>query len=134
MEGVSRCRVIVDADLAFPAHDVSGGRCDYIVFLAESDAGTLVVPMELKNGGVDASEVAEQLQRGADFADRFVPNTNGDLPLLPVLFHSRSIHPKQRKTLNRAKIRFRGHNLTIKTERCDRPRNLANVLGIPSRR
>ncbi len=134
MEGVSRCRVIVDADLAFPAHDVSSGRCDYIVFLADSDSNAFVVPLELKGGGVDASEVVVQLQRGADFADLFVPETDGDIPLLPVLFHSRSIHPNQRKTLNRTKIRFRGRDLTIKTGRCNHPRNLANLLGVQAQR
>ena len=134
MEDVARCRVIVDADLAFPDHNVSGSRCDYIVFLADSDTSAVVVPMELKSGGVDASEVAEQLQCGADFADLFVPETDGDIPFLPVLVHGRSIHPKQRKTLNRVKIRFRGRDLTIKTGRCNRPRNLADVLEVPSRR
>ena len=129
MEDVARCRVIVDADLAFEAHNVSGSRCDYIVFLADSDTSAVVVPMELKSGGVDASEVAEQLQCGADFADRLVPRSNGEIRFRPVLFHGRRIHKKQLNTLNRTKVRFRGRDLTIQTGRCNRPRNLANVLG-----
>lgn len=131
MNDMPRCRVIVDSDLAFPAHNVSGGRCDYILFLITPDTDALVVvPMELKSGSVDASEAAEQLQCGADFADRFVSENNGNLRFLPVLFHGRSIHPMQRNTLNRTKIRFRGLEFTIKTERCNRPRNLASTLGL----
>lgn len=133
MNDVPRCRVIVDADLAFPAHKVRGSRCDYIVFLIDSDTDAfVVVPMELKSGGVDASEVAEQLQQGAAFAERFVLKTNGDIHCRPVLFHGRRIHKKQLKTLNRTKVRFRGLHLTIKTERCNRPGNLASALGLSS--
>lgn len=129
MQDVPSRRVLVDADRAFPAHKMEGQRCDYVLFFVISGKDTLcAVPMELKSGGVDASEVAGQLQRGADFAYRFAPQ---DLKAVchPVLFHGGSIHPKQRKTLNRAKVRFRGRQLTIKTARCNQPRNLVRALG-----
>lgn len=130
LEGVPSRRVVVDTDKAFPAHEIEGNRCDYVLFFANPATNTLLaVPIELKSGGVDsASEVSEQLQGGADFAERFAPEVIESL-CLPVLFHGRKIHEKQRKTLNRSKVRFRGRQLTIKTARCNRPKNLASALG-----
>ena len=129
MEDVPSHRVLVDADLAFPAHQMEGKRCDYVLFFTGTHKDTLfAVPMELKSGGVDASEVSAQLQRGADFAHRFAAQ-DFEAVCHPVLVHGGSIHPKQRRILNRAKVRFRGRRLTINTARCNRQRNLALALG-----
>ena len=89
-----------------------------------------MVPMELKSGGVNASTASEQLQRGAELAERFTRNriTVG-VVCHPILFHGKRIHEKARKALNRAKVQFRGRQLTIKTARCGQPGNLANVLA-----
>ena len=77
MEDMPPCRVVVDADRAFPAHKMEGKRCDYVLFFISAAKGTLfAVPIELKSGGVDASAVSEQLQRGAEFADRFAPKAS----------------------------------------------------------
>ena len=128
MQDAPSPRVLVDADLAFPAHEMEGKRCDFVLFFTGTNKDTLfAVPMELKRGGVDASEVSAQLQRGADFAHRFSPQ-GFKAVCHPVLFHGGSIHPKQRRTLNRAKVHFRGLPLTIKTARCNRPGNLALAL------
>ena len=107
---------------------MSGKHCDFVLFFS-SDAGEtlLTVPIELKSGDVDASEASEQLQRGADFAVRFAPKTINSA-CRPILLHGKSIHPKQRKTLNRAKVRYHSLDLTIKTARCNRPQNLAHAL------
>ena len=40
---VPRDRIIVDADLAFPAHGDTGERCDFIVFIISSDRNLLGV-------------------------------------------------------------------------------------------
>ena len=128
MVDVPRSRVVVDADRAFPAHQMQGKRCDFVAFVVEAVEGTLVtVPMELKRGRVDVSEASEQLQAGASFADRFTSKTL-TLRCRPVLFHGRRIHSTDRGKLNRAKVRFRGRNLTIKTQSCGRPKNLALAL------
>ena len=127
MQDVPAPRILVDADLAFPYHQMEGQRCDFVLFVVSGKGSLFVVPMELKGGGVDASEVSAQLQRGVEFADRFAPQ-GFQAVCHPVLFHGGSIHPKQRKTLNRAKVRFRGRRLTISTARCNRPGNLALAL------
>ena len=127
MTDVPSPRVVVDADLAFPAHKICGKKCDFILFLFENAGKLLTVPVELKSGNVDASEAHEQLQQGADFASRVMTSAAKSI-CRPILIHDKSLHPQQRKTLNRAKVRFRGQQITIRTARCNRPRNLALAL------
>ena len=122
-------RVLVDADLAFPAHDMKGKRCDYVLFFIDTAKDTLVtVPMELKSGDVKASKASKQLQQGAKFAERFTKTALSSI-CHPVLFHHKRIHPWQRKELNEAKVSFCGNQLTIKTARCNHPGNLARSLS-----
>lgn len=130
MEDVPTSRVLVDADRAFPSHNIKGKRCDYILFfLGAAEDILAIVPMELTSGTVDASVKSKQLQRGAEFADRFTPDHSGVKPTChPILFHGKSIHKKELIDLNRTKVKFRNQQLTIKTARCGRPRNLSRVL------
>ena len=129
LEDVPRERIVVDADKAFEAHKAPGKRCDFILFVLEGGRKLVAVPVELKSGRVDVSDALEQLQGGAAFAERFAPEASGAV-CRPILFHGSAIHPKDRSTLNRGKIRFRGMGLTVKTSRCNRPRNLAIALEI----
>ncbi len=134
MAGIPSRRVIVDADRAWPAHGVEGGRCDRLLFVIEGVPHRLMaVPIELKSGGVDASRVAQQLQTGADFINRFVP-VETSLACRPILIHRRGLDRTERKTLNRAKVRFRGRDLTIVTARCGRPKNLARAIQLSENR
>ena len=128
MAGVPADRAIVDADKAFPAHGWDGKRCDFVLFAELEDGRLLVAPIELKSGDVDASEAARQLQGGAAFAER-VGRPPSNAICRPVLLHGKGLHPAQRKTLGRNKVVFQGRKLTVKTARCDEPRNLARVLG-----
>ena len=126
MDAVPAPRVVVDADRVFSEHEK---HCDYLLFFVAGGGKTVVAtPIELKSGDVDASGVAKQLQRGAGYVDEVAP-AGSDTVCLPILFHGNGIHPQQRKVLNRAKVRFRGRSLTIKTARCGRPRNLAQALS-----
>ena len=126
MTGIPSPRLVADADRAFPSHGISGKRCDFVLFFRTGEDVLVIAPMELKSGA-DTSGVAEQLQAGATFVERIVPDTPCSA-FRPILFHGRSLHAKQRKALNRAKVRFRGVDLSIKTARCGRPRNLAQAL------
>ena len=131
MTGVPSPRIVVDVDRASQVHEISGKRCDFILFFTSATKDMLVmVPMELKSGEINASTASEQLQRGAELAERFTHNRVAVGSLChPILFHGKRIHEKTRKALNRAKVRFRGRQLTIKTARCGQPGNLANVLA-----
>ena len=113
-------RIVIDADRAFPAPGMTGKRCDYIIFFCDTANNCLVVvPIELKGGDVKASEISEQLQEGANFAERFTPEAT-ETVCLPRLFH-KGIHRKESQQLKRTSVRFRGENTPIKTARCDSP-------------
>lgn len=110
-------RIVIDVDSAFPAHGMMGKRCDYIIFFYDTVKNYLVVvPIELKGGDVKASEVSEQLQEGANFAEHFTPEAT-ETVCLPYLFH-RGIHKKEFQQLQGASVRFRGEAKPIKTARC----------------
>ena len=122
--GLPAQRIIVDADLAFPAHRWEGSRCDFIIFFLDTDERHVVtVPLELKSGRAYVSPVSEQLQRGADFAARFAP---WNAVCRPVLLRGKGINLWE---LNRAKVKFRGQPMTIKVGRCNRARNLDRALA-----
>lgn len=127
LKDVPRERIVVDADKAFEAHGCRGKRCDFILFVLGGGGKLVVAPIELKSGRVDVSGALEQLQEGAAFAERFVPEASG-AACRPVLFHGSGIHRMDRSRINHRKIRFREVNITVKTGRCDRPRNLAGAL------
>ena len=130
VEEIPSNRVLVNADLAFPARGIDGKRCDYVLFFFEPDTDYLLTaPMELKRGSGDVSQVSEQIQQGAKFAEPFAPQES-ESQCRPVLFHGKQLHWKERQELNRTKIRFRGRDSTIRTARCGRPRNLANALEV----
>ena len=126
---VPRDRIIIDADLAFLAHGWEGERCDFIVFLFGSDSNLLGVPIELKSGNIPVSKTIRQLRKGAEFVDRYGPETLSPT-CHPTLFHGRPMSSRQRRRLNRLKVMFRGLELTVKTARCGSPRNLALVLEL----
>ncbi len=128
MEGIPRDRVLVSADKALPAHRIDGKRCDCVLFFMCDAKGTLIIsPIELKSGNVDASDVCGQLENGVKFAACVVPqDVISDCQ--PLLIHRKRIHDVERRALNRKKIRFRNHSVTIKTARCSRPKNVATNL------
>ncbi len=130
MEGIPAQRVLVHADNAFEAHRIEGKRCDYLLFFCKVDDESLVaVPIELKGRSIDVSDVHKQLQQGADFIDDLALQGVEAL-CLPVLIHDGSLHPKERDELNRHKIQFQGQSRTIRTGRCNRPRNLVTALKL----
>ena len=121
--GLPARRIIVDADLAFPAHRWEGSRCDYVIFFPAADERHVVVPLELKSGRAEVCHMSTQLQNGADFAARFAP---ANTICYPVLIHGKRISLEK---LNRAKVQFRGRQMTIVTGRCNRSWNLERALA-----
>ena len=127
MSDIPSDRIIVDADLAFPAHSWKGERCDFIVFLCYEDESLRAVPIELKSGEVAIAKAVRQLRKGAKFVDKFGPKEPSPV-CRPILIHGRPMSPRNRTRLNRLKVSFRGLNLTIKTARCGVQGNLALAL------
>ena len=125
---VPSSRVIVDVERVFQSRGLAGKRCDFVLFLQTARNALVIVPVELKSGHADASQVAGQLQAGAEFAASVVSKPPAPI-FRPVLFHGKKLHPKERNDLNRAKVRIQGVELSIETARCGRPRNLAQALS-----
>lgn len=121
-------RIVLDVDIAYPTDRAKTNQCDFILFHIEDQQNRLVVvPMELKRGGVDASEAVAQLQQGARIADNCTPKMV-EISLIPVLFHGSRIHSTQRNRLRKARIKFRGEEYPINTTRCGITGNLALAL------
>lgn len=128
LSDITPARVIANADSKGLASFFPGKRCDFILFLENSDGTVVIAPLELKHGKAEANSTAEQLQAGACFAESMIPGS--PCPVChPILFHGRRLHPVQRKELNRAKIHFRGAQLTIRTAKCGQSGNLAKALS-----
>ncbi|MDE0484106.1 MAG: hypothetical protein OXI67_16125 [Candidatus Poribacteria bacterium] len=134
-DNVPRERVVVNVDLAFEAHGGVVKHCDKILFYISSTENYLVVVLIEHKGGTfnSATEIAEQLQGGADFAkDKIMKDI---IPVdikticVPALFHGSGSHQSQFKKLRRQKIQFGNRKFPISKDRCGASKNLANVLS-----
>ena len=137
--GISNCRVdmtdipgdrvVVDVDLAFAAHAMTGKHCDRILFYENRSQNSLVVVLiEHKTGAFDsATDVAKQLQGGANLAKIFIPASIKTI-CIPILFHGGGSHKEQRDKLKRLKVGLT-QKQPISLGKCGAPKNLANVLS-----
>ena len=109
LQGSPNPRLIIDFDKPGSPIGQNETRCDFL-FIAEegNDESGWVAPLELKSGGVDASEVIEQLRAGARVANRIVPQ-NESVRFRPIAAH-RGIHRAELNKLRNksSRIRFRG--------------------------
>ncbi len=121
-------RVVLDVDLASPTNRAKTNQCDLILFhIDDVQNGLVGVPMELKGGGVDASEVIVQLREGARIVDNLAPK-DVNINLVLVLVHGESMHKRQRNKLRTARIKFRNEEFPINTTTCSYQGNLAEAL------
>ena len=140
LTGTPSDRVIVNLECEFKQRKINTKRCDYILFSFSENASQsnlIVVLIELKSGTFKSPEVADQLQKGADFVkeilEKLPEEANAALSTLeitcvPVLFHGKGIDRFQLLELERAKVRFFSRNAAIKRRKCGEPKNLALVL------
>ena len=113
--------ILIDMDSPQAPVDQNATRCDYI-FIGGS-CSIWLVPMELKKGRPQASEVKGQLQAGADIAHtRIIPHRE-QVRFLPVVAHGgelrRAEHKKFLSDANR--VRFRNQRVRISLMRCGKP-------------
>lgn len=95
-------------------------RCDYVFFGKVEGTTDWVIPIELKEGGVDASKVALQLQTGADVADKILTSVaKGKVSFLPIVASGKlSKHEDIELRKERNKVRFRDTRAVITRIRC----------------
>ena len=133
MANIPSERIVLDVDLATPRNNANTNQCDFILFHIDDTQNSLVgVPMELKSGNVDASEVVNQLRDGARIVDNFAPR-NIAINLVLVLVHD-GIHKAQYEKLKSSTIKFRGEDIPINTTRCGHQGNLAQALAKSTKR
>ena len=128
MTDVPHPRIVVDVERVFLVNKRKGKRCDQVLFYVDWTRSKLVVVLiELKSGNVDATDVFQQLQGGAKFADEVVPQ-DIETTCIPVVFHGKRIHHAQLRKLKRNEVRFRRQKFPVRKEGCGRTKNLASVL------
>ena len=116
-------RVIIDLDHPEAPVGQNDKRCDYI-FIGGSDK-VWVAPMELKSGKPEPSEIAPQLQAGADVADKIVPR-GAKVEFMPLAVFGGSA-PSDTRVFKKSAYRivFREQRKEIKLHKCRTPLALA---------
>ena len=112
-------RLIVDFDKPGAPTRGDGPGCDYL-FVADGapDEPGWIAPLELKRGGLRASDAVRQLRAGAEAAERLVPG--GLQHSFRPAVACGSIHKLERAALreNRNRIAFRGRLEAIRLMTC----------------
>ena len=128
--GLPRKRVVINVEKEFDARGKKEKRCDRLLFYGNAAKNTFVaVPIELKSGKADESQVLEQLKSGLEFAATLVRGLK-ETVYVPIVFTKKGIRSRNPRHQNRElKVKFKGKTLTVLTGRCGRKKNLANLLS-----
>ena len=131
LKGLQSNRIIVDMDCEALGIPDNQKRCDYLYVGEKHKTQVMaqVVPIELKSGKVpSASDAVEQLQKGADQADGWLPPTPKlRFEFVPVLVHGGGTHREILKSLRSLNVQFRGKLTRVKLLKCDD--QLTTALG-----
>ena len=100
-------------------------HCDFLFISCDCACGTSwVVPLELKGGSLDASDMIGQLKAGSNFAQAWIP-AKYKTQFLPVGVYGGRLHKSQRDQLRKARVSFRGKKYEIKLIRSGTPLKMA---------
>ena len=130
--GLPRKRVVINVEKEFDARGESGKRCDRLLFYGNVGKNTFVaVPIELKSGKANESEVREKLENSLKFAATLAPDRkgSGETVYVPVLFHGRGINWTKPRNSRQLTVNFQGKPVLVLIGRCGRKKNLANLLS-----
>ena len=127
LNGTSQQAFAIDMNHDDSPIDRNQTHCDFL-FVGSLSGKTeeWIVPIELKRGAISAGEARDQLQAGADAADRLVPREL-DLRFLPLAV-SGSMARAERDQLRKSshRIRFRRQMVLAERTRCGS--ELADIL------
>ena len=115
--------LLVDMDCRTLDIPADSGRCDFLFVGCESTRGAdWVVPLELKSGSPDATDIVKQLQAGAQFAQDRIPAQH-ESTFRPVAVYGGKLHRAESDKLKskRSRIPFRGKRYEIELHRCKTP-------------
>ena len=129
MEGVPSKRIIVHVENEFDFQKKNEKRCDRLLFFINREKRLVAVPIELKSGKAEESDVVEQLENSLKFAEKIASAISGSrTEYCPVLFQGRGIKWSNPRGLKQLKVRFRGKNLQVLIGKCNGKNHLANIL------
>ena len=112
LEGAPNARLLVDMDCDALNIPNQRKRCDYL-FIGEEGDTTWIAPIELKSGGLKATEVLEQLEGGVRAVEAWLPR-GVSFQLVPVLAHGKTTHPYELRKLRSKAIQLQGQKkLTV---------------------
>ena len=119
LNGAPASRLIVDFDKNGSPLSSDQVRCDYLFIAEDSSNAGWVCPVELKSGGLSASEVVGQLQAGAQVAEQIVPQ-NTPAKFRPVAAIGDGIHIAEINALKRKSNRVSFHKVSehVRLIRC----------------
>ena len=128
IEGVPSKRIIVHVENEFDLQKRTEKRCDRLLFFVNTENRLVAVPIELKSGTAQESDVVEKLENSLKFAERIASATSTSrTEYCPVLFHGRDIKWNNPRGLKQLRVRFRG-NLLVLRGKCGGKNHLANLL------
>ena len=134
MEDVPHNRVVVDLEHEFAVRQKREKRCDRVLcFFDGTEKSLVAAPIELKSGSAAESDVIAQLESSLHFIKQEIIPASlwAKTDYLPLMFRGGRIKKTSRKKKKQVlKISFSGRRLDIQIGRCNRPRNLAELLGI----
>ena len=109
--------ILIDMDHPKAPVDLNQSRCDYLFIGGNSEAW--LVPMELKRGKPNTSQIVRQLQAGSDVADRIVPD-QAQIRFRPIAVYGGELRRIERDNMlkNANRIRFRSQRQLVKLVRC----------------
>ena len=108
--------VMIDMDKPQAPVGQNETKCDYI-FIGGS-GNVLLVPLELKRGKLDASDIVRQLQAGANIAAARIIPKREQVRFLPVAVCGGKFHRIERRRLSQRKIRFKSQSSNVQLLRC----------------
>ena len=111
--------IMIDMDKPQAPVKQNDTKCDYIFIGGSSNV--FLVPLELKRGKLDASDVVRQLQAGANIADNRIIPKRESVQLLPVAICGGKFHRAEIRRLSQHKIRFRGKPSNVQLLKCGDP-------------
>lgn len=106
---------VLDADKYGRLIGHEGKKCDCLVFVTKQRL--IGAAVELKSGSFRVSEVAEQLQSGADQIDT-LSEVRSVGQFFPILLYGKVRHASELKSLRQQGVTFRGTRYSIIREKC----------------
>lgn len=129
MEGVPSERIVVHVENEFDFQGKREKRCARLLFFINTEKRLVAVPIELKSGKAEESDVVEQLENSLKFAQSIASATSiSRTEYCPVLFDGRGIKWSNPRGLKQLNVRFRGKNLLVLRGKCSGKKHLANLL------